>query len=330
MNIKGIVGAAVVAVLLLVYSAAFIVDETEQAVITQFGRLVGDPIVEPGLNFKVPFVQIVTFFPKNLQAWDGDPGQIPTLDKTYIYVDAFARWRIVDPVKFFQSIGSFTLAKGRLDEIIDPAIRNLVTSNALVESVRWTNREMDPWVELDAFGEVETIEEERQEQGAFSRTEGRTREIRVGREKISELILAQAQPRLDVFGIELVDVKIKRINYVEQVREAVYQRMIAERRQIAEKYRSEGVGEARKIRGDKERDLLQIESEAYRTAQKIRGEADARVVRILADAYGVDPEFYTYQKTLETYREALEGSSVVFSTDSDFMRFLNRQGPDRR
>ncbi|TYT75063.1 protease modulator HflC [Desulfobotulus mexicanus] len=328
MNMKGLIGAVLVAVLLLAYSAAFVVDETEQAVITQFGRLVGDPIVEPGLKFKVPFVQVATFFPKNLQAWDGDPGQIPTLDKTYIYVDAFARWRIVDPVKFFQSIGSFSLAKGRLDEIIDPAIRNLVTSNALVESVRWTNREMDPWVELDAFGEVETIEEER-DRTAFARDE-RAREIRVGREKITEQILAQAQPRLDVFGIELVDVKIKRINYVEQVRESVYKRMIAERRQIAEKYRSEGVGEARKIRGDKERELQLIESEAYRTAQKIRGTADAKVVRLLGDTYGVDPNFYTYQKTLETYREALEGSSVVFSTDSDFMRFLNRQGVNQR
>ncbi|WP_368407564.1 protease modulator HflC [Desulfobotulus pelophilus] len=326
---KGVLGAVLVAALLLAYSAAFVVDETEQAVVTQFGRIVGDPIIEPGLKFKVPFVQMVTFFPKNLQAWDGDPGQIPTLDKTYIYVDAFARWRIVDPVKFFQSIGAFSLARGRLDEIIDPAIRNLVTSNALVESVRWTNREMDPWVELDAFGEVETIEEERDRE-AFARDDSRTREIRVGREKITEQILAQAQPRLDVFGIELVDVKIKRINYVEQVRESVYKRMIAERRQIAEKYRSEGVGEARKIRGDKERELQRIESEAYRTAQKIRGEADAKVVKLLGDTYGVDPEFYTYQQTLETYREALEGSTVVFSTDSDFMKFINRQGVKKR
>lgn len=330
MKIKGLLGAILAVLVLLAYSAAFIVDETEQAVVTQFGRIVGKPIVEPGLKFKVPFVQMVTFFPKNLQAWDGDPGQIPTLDKTYIYVDAFARWRIVDPVRFFQSIGSFHLAKGRLDEIIDPAIRNLVTSNALVESVRWTNREMDPWVELDAFGDVETIEEERDRTALSQRDSAQTRHIRMGRERITQMILEQAQPRLDVFGIELVDVKVKRINYVEQVRESVYKRMIAERRQIAEKYRSEGVGEARKIRGDKERELQRIESEAYRAAQKIRGEADAKVVKLLGDAYGVDPEFYTFQQTLETYRDALQGSHVVFSTESDFMRYLKRQGPGKR
>lgn len=329
MKIKGLLGAIFVVLAIVIYSAAFVVDETEQVVITQFGKIVGKPIVEPGLKFKIPLIQTATFFPKNLQAWDGDPGQIPTLDKTYIYVDAFARWRIVDPVRFFQSIGSFHLAKGRLDEIIDPSIRNLVTSNSLVESVRWTNREMDPWVEMDAFGEEETVEEER-DRMAVSRETSQIREIRLGRERMTQKIMEQAQPRLDVFGIELVDVKVKRINYVEQVRESVYKRMIAERRQIAEKYRSEGVGEARKIRGDKERELQRIDSEAYRTAQKIRGDADAKVVGLLGKTYGVDPDFYTYQQTLENYKDALQGSQVVFSTDSDFMRFLKHQGVGKK
>lgn len=187
---------------------------------------------------------------------------------------------------------------------------------------------MDPGVELDSFGGTETLEEKR-DRAAFARDTSYSQDIRVGRERITQMILEQAQPRLEIFGIELVDVKIKRINYVEQVRESVYKRMIAERRQIAEKYRSEGVGEARKIRGDKERELQLIASEAYRSAQKIRGEADAKVVKLLGDTYGVDPDFYTYQQTLETYKEALQGSQVVFSTDSDFMRFLKRQKPGK-
>lgn len=297
---------AVVAVLFVVFTAAYVVDETEQVVVTQFGKVVGEPKKESGLYFKVPFIQSTTYFPKNLQQWDGDPGQIPTLGKTYIWVDTFARWRIVDPVKFFQTVNNTVSARGRLDDIIDPAVRNLITENRLIEAVRKTNRELD------------TVEE-----GLEDVKERPSYKIVTGREKITKQILGQAQPKVAQFGIELVDVKIKRINYVEEVRDSVYGRMIAERKQIAEKFRSEGKGEAQKIRGEKERDLKEIASEAYRKAQAIKGKADAESTKIYAEAFGVDPDFYSFIKTLEIYSDALDkDSSLVLSTDSEFFKYL--------
>ncbi|MGD2271450.1 MAG: protease modulator HflC [Desulfobacterales bacterium] len=308
MKIKGsfLIIAAVIVV--LVYTSAYVVDETEQVVITQFGRIVGDPKTTPGIKFKLPFIQRANFFAKNLLDWDGDPGQIPTLDKTFIWVDTFARWKIVDAIKFFQTVNNQFNAIGKLNDIIDPAVRNFITSHRLIEAVRKSNRELDTY-------EIGREDEEKDQRPVF--------QITVGREKITEGILKQAQPKLAQFGIELVDVKIKRINYVEQVRESVYGRMIAERKQIAEKFRSEGKGEAQKIRGLKERDLKQIQSEAYRTAQEIKGEADAKATVLYAKAYGVDPEFYSFIKTLEIYLESLdEKNSVVLSTDSEFLKFL--------
>ena len=296
---------AVVAIF-FVFTAAYVVDETEQVVVTQFGKVVGKPKTEPGLYFKIPFIQNATYFPKNLLEWDGDPGQIPTLDKTYIWVDAFARWRIVDPIEFFQTVNNTTSAQGRLDDIIDPAVRNLITENKLIETVRKTNRELDTY-----------------EIGLEDIKERPSYKIKTGREKITKQILEQAQPKLSKFGIELVDVKIKRINYVEQVRDSVYGRMIAERKQIAEKFRSEGKGEAQKILGEKERDLKRITSEAYRTAQEVKGKADAQSTKLYAEAFGVDPEFYSFIKTLEIYDDALgKDSSVVLSTDSEFFKYL--------
>jgi len=296
---------AVVAIF-FVFTAAYVVDETEQVVVTQFGKVIGKPKTEPGLYFKIPFIQNATYFPKNLLEWDGDPGQIPTLDKTYIWVDAFARWRIVDPITFFQTVNNTTSAQGRLDDIIDPAVRNLITENKLIETVRKTNRVLDTY-----------------EIGLEDIKERPSYKIKTGREKITKQILEQAQPKLSKFGIELVDVKIKRINYVEQVRDSVYGRMIAERKQIAEKFRSEGKGEAQKILGEKERDLKRITSEAYRTAQEIKGKADAESTKLYAEAFGVDPEFYSFIKTLEIYDDALgKDSSVVLSTDSEFFKYL--------
>jgi membrane protease subunit HflC len=296
---------AVVAIF-FVFTAAYVVDETEQVVVTQFGKVVGKPKTEPGLYFKIPFIQNATYFPKNLLEWDGDPGQIPTLDKTYIWVDAFARWRIVDPITFFQTVNNTISAQGRLDDIIDPAVRNLITENRLIETVRKTNRELDTY-----------------EIGLEDIKERPSYKILNGREKITRQILEQAQPKLSKFGIELVDVKIKRINYVEQVRDSVYGRMIAERKQIAEKFRSEGKGEAQKILGEKERDLKRITSEAYKTAQEIKGKADAESTKLYAEAFGVDPEFYSFIKTLEIYDDALgKDSSVVLSTDSEFFKYL--------
>jgi membrane protease subunit HflC len=296
---------AVVAILFVI-TAAYVVDETEQVVVTQFGKVVGKPKTEPGLYFKIPFIQNATYFPKNLLEWDGDPGQIPTLDKTYIWVDAFARWRITDPITFFQTVNNTTSAQGRLDDIIDPAVRNLITENRLIETVRKSNRELDTY-----------------EIGLEDIKERPSYKILNGREKITKQILEQAQPKLAKFGIELVDVKIKRINYVEQVRDSVYGRMIAERKQIAEKFRSEGKGEAQKILGEKERDLKRITSEAYRTAQQIKGKADAESTKLYAEAYGVDPGFYSFIKTLEIYDDALgKDSSLVLSTDSEFFKYL--------
>jgi membrane protease subunit HflC len=293
---------------ILLYSAAYMVDETQQVVITQFGKIMGEPVKTPGLHFKIPVIQKANVFNKNLLDWDGEPGQIPTLDKTFIWVDTFARWKIVDPVKFFKTVNNRFNAITKLNDIIDPAVRNFITSQRLIEAVRKSNRELTT--------EEEGVEDSKKDARATYR-------IYFGREKITQGIMKQAQPKLAQFGIELVDVKIKRINYVEEVRKSVYNRMIAERRQIAEKFRSEGKGEARKILGDKERDLQQISSEAYRTAQEIKGKADAEATNIYAQAYGLDPEFYSFVQTLEIYKSALnKDSSLVLSTDSEFLKYL--------
>ena len=306
MNSKVLLVIVACIAIMMAYTSAYIVNETEQVVVTQFGRVVGTPKLAPGLYFKVPLIQEATYFPKNLLLWEGDPGQIPTLDKTYIWVDVFARWKIVDPIKFFQTVNNTVSAQSRLDDIIDPATRNFITSYRLIEAVRRSNRELDTF----EIG-LEDIQKEPADK------------ITAGRDKITQGILEQAQPKLTPFGIELVDVKIKRINYVEQVRESVYGRMIAERKQIAEKFRSEGKGEAARIMGEKERDLKRITSEAYRTAQEIKGKADAEATKLYAQAYGVDPEFYSFTKSLEVYNETLgENSSVVLSTSAEFLKYL--------
>ena len=291
---------------LIFFLSAYAVDETEQVVITQFGKVVGKPKMEPGLYFRVPLIQQINKFPKNLQEWDGDPGQIPTLDKTYIWVDTFARWLIVDPVKFFQTVTNINSALGRLDDIIDPAVRNFITSYPLIETVRQTNRKMDTF-----------------EMGMDESNDRHIGTIKVGREKITEGIQKQAKPKLEAFGIELVDVKIKRVNYVEQVRESVYGRMIAERKQIAEKFRSEGQGEARKILGKKERELKLIQSEAYKTAQELMGQADAEAISIYANAYEKDPDFYSFVQTLENYSTTInKETSLILSTDAEYLKYF--------
>ncbi len=309
MKNRGILLICCVIVLLLITGSVFIVDETDQIIITQFGKVVGSPIKEPGLYVKIPLIQEVNYFPKNLLQWDGNPGQIPTLDKTYIWVDTFARWKIVDPVKFFQTVNNTVSALARLDDIIDPAVRNFITSYSLIETVRKSARELDTF-------EIGMMENKKYElQSSFA--------IKTGREMIMKGILEQAQPKLAQFGIELVDVKIKRINYVSEVRDSVYTRMIAERKQIAEKFRSEGHGEAQKITGEKERDLKRIASEAYRKAQELQGKADAEATRIYAGAFGADPAFYSFIKTLEVYNEALgKDTSIVLSTDSELFKYL--------
>lgn len=308
MKLKGIWIILLIAAVIVVYDSAFTVSETEQVVITQFGRIVGDAIKEPGLKFKLPFIQKAHVFNKNILEWDGEPGQIPTLDKTFIWVDAFARWRITDPIKFFQTVNNRQNAVSRLNDIIDPAVRNFITSHKLIDAVRKSNRELDT-------AEVGLEDLEKKPQSHYS--------ITIGREKITQGILEQAQPKLNQFGIELVDVKIKGINYVEEVRKSVYERMIAERKQIAEKFRSEGKGEAQKVLGQKDKELQQITSQAYRIAQELKGKADAEATQIYAAAYGLDPEFYSFLQTLEVYSDSLDkSSSVVLSTDSELMKYF--------
>ncbi|MBW2312233.1 MAG: protease modulator HflC [Deltaproteobacteria bacterium] len=304
---KGVIYGVIIVVILFLLGAVYVVDETEQVVITQFGKAIGDPKTDPGLYFKLPVIQRATYFPKNLLEWDGDPGQIPTLDKTFIWVDTFARWKIIDPLKFFETVNNVYAGLGRLDDIIDPAVRNFVTSYPLIETVRMTNRELGTLEEeLDKVPEISPLGE-----------------VKVGRATITKGIMEQAQPKVAKFGIELVDVKIKRLNYVEEVQRTVYERMIAERRQIAEKFRSEGKGEARKIEGDKERDLKKISSEAYRKAQEIKGKADAEATKIYAQAYGADTDFYAFVKTLDIYKKTLDkDSTLVLSTDSEFFKYM--------
>ena len=296
-----------VIILIALFSSLYVVDETEQVVITQFGKAIGSPRVDPGLYFKIPFVQQPNYFPKTLLQWDGDPSQIPTLDKTYIYVDTFARWKVTDPLLFFQTVSDVSGALARLDDIIDAGVRNFIAKYPLIETVRWTNREMDP--EDD---DSEQLSEKRQ-----------VPKISMGRQMITQGILEQADPKLKELGIELIDVKIKRLNYVEEVRRSVYSRMIAERRQIAEKFRSEGEGEARKIEGSQERDLKGITSEAYKIAQQIKGKSDAESTLIYADAYNKDPDFYSFLKTLDVYKETMDKkSSLILSTESDFFKYF--------
>ena len=304
---KGLIYVAIIILIFIFFSAVYVVDETEQVIVTQFGKAIGNPKTDPGLYFKLPIIQQANYFPKNLLEWDGDPGQIPTLDKTFIWVDTFARWKIVDPLKFFETVNNVYAGLGRLDDIIDPAVRNFITSFPLIETVRMTNRELDTFeVGIDEVKEISPLGE-----------------VKTGRAKITKGIMEQAQPKLAKFGIELVDVKIKRLNYVEEVQKSVYARMIAERKQIAEKFRSEGKGEARKIEGDKEREMKRITSEAYRTAQEVKGKADAEATKIYAQAYGLDSDFYSFVKTLDIYKETLDkDSTIILSTDSEFFKYM--------
>ena len=290
-------------------ASAFVVDETEMVVVTQFNRVVGDPITKPGLNFRIPFIQRPNYFLENIQEWDGEPGQIPTLDKTYIWVDSFARWRITDPIAFFETVTDRETAMKRLDEIINPAVRNAVTSHHLIETVRNSNRQMTSLEQVDS-GNSEALDPNEYK-------------IKTGREKLSREILKASQPKLVKFGIELIDLKIKRVNYIQKVQESVYGRMIAERNQMAERIRAEGKGEAFRIAGDKEKDLRGIQSKAYRTAQEIKGKADAEATKIYAEAYNKDPEYYSFTKALEVYKTAFnQKSRVVLSTDSEFLGYL--------
>ncbi len=295
-----------IAGLVLLFSSTYTLGETEQAIITLFGDPVGGAVTEPGLHFKAPFVHRVTRFDKRWLPWDGDANQITTRDKKFIWVDTYARWRIADPLRFFQSVRDERGAQSRLDDIIDGETRNAVASYDLLEIVRISNREFELTEDLISFA-----------------TEEITGEIEYGRDAITRSIREKASQATPNFGIELVDVRIKRVNYVEEVRASVYERMISERHRIAERSRSEGQGRAAEVRGQRERELKSIESEAFRQAEEIRGRADAEAAGIYSAAYSRDPEFYSFMKSLETYRATLdEEVTFVIGSDSEFLRFL--------
>jgi membrane protease subunit HflC len=297
--------------LIVLLSSAFIVNETEQVIVTQFGKPIGDPILEPGIHFKLPFIQAVHVFDKRFLAWDGDPNQIPTKDKRFIWVDTYARWRIIDPLLFFQRVRDERGAQTRLDDILDGETRNAIANNNLVEIIRSTNRDLEV---------SEVLEELKESEIKFG--------IKLGRDQLTRLVIEAASPRLRVLGIELLDLRFKRINYVEEVQKKIYERMITERKRIADKFRSEGQGEAAKIIGDKERELKKIQSEAYRKAQEIKGKADAEATAIYARAYNQSNEsrsFYQFLKTMDTFKNTLtEKDWLVLSTEGDFFKFLQK------
>ncbi len=296
-------------VLILLPATFYTVDETQQVVLTQFGDPVeGGTITKPGLKMKIPFIWVVHRFDKRWLAWDGDANQITTRDKKFIWVDTYARWRIAEPLLFFKRVRDERGAQSRLDDIIDGSTRNAVASFDLVEIVRSTARE---------FGVTDELQEFASDRPAV--------EIVAGRVAIAKRILERASLVTPDFGIELVDVKIKHINYVDEVRAKVYERMITERQRIAERSRSEGQGRSAAIHGQKEKELKEIESEAFKRAEEIRGVADAEATTIYARAYGKDPDFYQFMKTLETYRSSFDSDvTLILTTDSEILSFLKK------
>ena len=311
---KYALGILVVAVLLVAFGSLYSLQEGQQAVILQFGRPIGAPVTEAGLHFKIPLIQEVRRFEKRLLIWDGDPSQIPTAGREFIWVDATARWRIVDPLKFLKSVATESGAQSRLDDIIDSVVRDLVSANPLVELVRSSS-----W---------ETPKGEVLEQAPREVVEELKKEIALGREGMTRAILAEARKITPQYGIEVTDVRIKRLNYVESVREKVYARMTSERKRIAARFRSEGEGRSAEILGNMEKELREIRSKAYRSVQEIRGKADAAATRIYGRAYDRDPEFYAFSRTLEALKEDQNKNSViVLTTDSDYYKYLKEAAP---
>jgi len=291
--------------LVVVSSSAYTVGEAEQVIITEFGRPVGAPITEAGLHWKTPFIQDVRRFEKRVQRWHGEPREISTREKKFIFLDTMARWRIADPLAFLQSVGSIHNAKQRLDNIIDGVVKDTVSSQALIDVVRASNRVM--------LLDVDTPDEEKPER------------VTVGRHELMARITTEAADRLRQLGVEVLDVRITRVNFVDKVLQDVYRRMISERQRIAERFRSEGQGERARILGELEREQKRISSEAFRDAEKTRGDADATAARTYADAYQSNPEFYAFVKSLETLKSALSSgeTTAVLSTDNDLLRWLD-------
>lgn len=316
MKLNGISGLLLVIVGLVFFLSAYTVDQTEQVIITQFGRPVGEPIIEPGLHFKLPFVQQVNSFDKRYLAWDGPMVEMSTKDKTYLQVDTFARWRITDPMRYYLRLRDERSAQSRLEDILGGETRTAIARHELIEVVR-TDKNRKPAID-ETLGEL-----------ASEGTLGQLRPIRVGRVAIEKSVFDAAAPKLEEFGIQLLDVRFKRINYNQQVLERIYQRMISERLQIAQRFRSEGEGEAARIKGNKERDINEIRSTAYKRVQEIKGEADSKATEIYAKAYAQNPEaakFYRFLKSMETYGKVINtDTSIVLSTNSELFGLLKRE-----
>lgn len=311
------IGVLLLAAVIAFSGTFYTLEEGEQAVIVQFGRPVGQPVTEAGLHIKIPMIQDVRRFDSRLLMWDGDPNQIPTKGREFIWIDTTARWRIADATTFLESVASEAGARSRLDDIIDSVVRDQVSRSELVELVRSASWEVP---EGKALAEVPA---EVQAQ--------LTKEMTRGREEITRNILTEAQKIMPQYGIELVDVRIRRLDYIESVRERVYSRMISERKRIAAEFRSEGEGQSAEILGTMEKELSEIRSNAYRQVQEIRGKADARAARVYGDAYNGDPEFYAFSRTLEAYKEAQnENAVMILTTDSDYYRYLKDSGISRK
>ncbi|HJX70722.1 MAG TPA: protease modulator HflC [Bacteroidales bacterium] len=310
MNQKKIILTVIILIVLLfiIIQSAYIVKETQQVVITQFGKPVGNAITRPGLKFKIPLIQKTNYFEKRYMEWDGDPNQVPTKDKKFIFVDTYARWQITDPLQFFKRLTNERGAHSRLDDIIDGETRDYIASHNIEEAVRSANRTPVS-------------------SGAISEEIGDTLvNISVGRQEIQRMILVSSNEKAQDLGIVILDFRIKRINYVEEVRTQVYERMKSERYRIADKFRSEGQGEASRIDGERERELKTIQSEAFRRAEEIKGKADARAAAIYAAAYdqsSASRELYGFLKSMETFEQTFDTSTtVILSTDSELFKYL--------
>ncbi|RDV16789.1 protease modulator HflC [Pontibacter diazotrophicus] len=310
MNIRSILSLIVAIIILtLAFTSVFVLDETQQAIVTQFGKPVGQPRTQPGLHYKIPIIQKVQFFDARYLEWDGDANQVPTKDKKFIFVDTYARWQITNPLQFFIRLRDENSGQSRLDDILDGETRNAIASHDLLEIVRSTNRE--PEVEEEFMEDMENLND-----------------ISVGRDRIEALVLQRANERTADLGVKILDFRFKRMNYVDEVRDRVYDRMKSERNRIADQFRSEGQGEARKIQGNKERDLAKIQSEATREAEMIQGRADAQATTIYAEAYNKNAQardLYSFLRSMETLEKSFdEKTSVILSTDSELYRYLKR------
>ena len=315
----GIAIGAVIAIFLVVNGSFYTLAEGRQALITQFGQIQGTPITTAGLHFKKPFINDVRYFDRRILSWDGDPEQIPTKDKKYIWVDTTARWKIKDLIKFAETVQNETGARARLDGILDGVTRDTVSNHNLVEAVRNSNGIFDQIErrKTEAASDTVAIEEE---------ITGEIERIRLGREQLSRLIVERARRELEAFGIELIDVQLRRISYEKSVEDKVYERMVSERNRVAEKIRSIGKGEDAKIRGKLNRDLKEIESLAYRKSQEKRGEAEGKSIAIMAQAVKMDPDYFEFTRTLEAYKKSLAGKGhFILSTDSDFLSLLQKR-----